>query len=95
MALRTTSGSTTIVGYLMDLLTGADLAVSAVMNPQMVYGDDLVSRISFATTQENGAAVLQSAAVDALNRIAQEPGRVGGDQPREQYIRRRWSAIRA
>lgn len=65
-------GSTTIVGYLMDLHTGADLAVSAVMNPQMVYGDDLVSRISFATTQENGAQVLQSAAVDALNRIAQE-----------------------
>ena len=65
-------GSTTIVGYLMDLHTGADLAVSAVMNPQMVYGDDLVSRISFATTQENGAPVLQAAAVDALNRIATE-----------------------
>lgn len=65
-------GSTTIVGYLMDLCTGADVGVSAVMNPQMVYGDDLVSRISFATTQENGAAALQSAAVDALNRIAQE-----------------------
>jgi len=43
-----------------------------VMNPQMVYGDDLVSRISFATTQENGAAALQSAVVDALNRIAQD-----------------------
>jgi len=65
-------GSTTIVGYLMDLRTGEDMAVSAVMNPQMVYGDDLVSRISFATTQEDGAAVLQSAVVDALNRIAQE-----------------------
>lgn len=65
-------GSTTIVGYLMDLYTGADIAVSAVMNPQMVYGDDLVSRISFATTQEKGAEVLQSVVVDALNRIAQE-----------------------
>lgn len=65
-------GSTTIVGYLMDLRTGEDLAVAAVMNPQMVYGDDLVSRISFATTQENGAAVLQSSVVDALNRIAED-----------------------
>lgn len=64
-------GSTTVVGYLMDLATGEDLAVSAVMNPQMVYGDDLVSRISFATTQENGARILQGAAVDALNRIAE------------------------
>lgn len=65
-------GSTTIVGYLMDLRTGEDMAVAAVMNPQMVYGDDLVSRISFATTQENGAAALASSAADALNRIARE-----------------------
>lgn len=64
-------GSTTIVGFLMDLETGKELAVSAVMNPQTLYGDDLVSRISFATTQEDGASVLQSAAVDALNRIAE------------------------
>ena len=71
-------GSTTIVGYLMDLRTGADLAVAAVMNPQMVYGDDLVSRISFATTQENGAAVLQSVVVDALNRIAREAAEAVG-----------------
>ncbi len=71
-------GSTTIVGYLMDLHTGADIAVSAVMNPQMVYGDDLVSRIGFATTQENGAQVLQSAAVDSLNRIAQDLAQKAG-----------------
>jgi len=63
-------GSTTVVGYLMDLQSGAELAISAVMNPQMVFGDDLVSRISFATTHETGAQVLQAAAVDALNRIA-------------------------
>ena len=71
-------GSTTIVGYLMDLTAGKDLAVSAVMNPQMVYGEDLVSRISFATTHEHGAEVLQSAAVDALNRIAREAARLAG-----------------
>jgi uncharacterized 2Fe-2S/4Fe-4S cluster protein (DUF4445 family) len=64
-------GSTTIVGYLMDLTTGRDLAVSAVMNPQMVYGDDLVSRIGFAGTQEDGLRILQSAAVDAMSRIAE------------------------
>jgi uncharacterized 2Fe-2S/4Fe-4S cluster protein (DUF4445 family) len=71
-------GSTTIVGYLMDLTAGKDLAVSAVMNPQMVYGEDLVSRISFATTHERGAEVLQAAAVDALNRIAREVARLAG-----------------
>lgn len=64
-------GSTTIVGYLMDLNTGQELGVSAVMNPQMVYGDDLISRINFATTQENGAQLLQSSVIDAFNRIAE------------------------
>lgn len=64
-------GSTTVVGYLMDMNTGRELAVSAAMNPQMIYGDDLVSRISFATTQEDGARILQSAAVDVLTRIAE------------------------
>lgn len=65
-------GSTTIVGYLMNLKTGDEVAVSAVMNPQVVYGDDLVARIGFATTQEGGAQMLQSAAADAMNRIASD-----------------------
>lgn len=71
-------GSTTIVGYLMDLNTGRDLAVSSVMNPQMIYGDDLISRINFATTQEGGVGALQKVAVDALNRIAEEVAAAAG-----------------
>jgi len=62
-------GSTSVVGFLMDLETGDELAVHSIMNPQMVYGDDLISRILFATTQENGRTILQSTAVDAMNRI--------------------------
>lgn len=62
-------GSTSVVGFLMDLTTGDEVAVHAIMNPQMVYGDDLIARISFATTQENGLHILQTAAIDALNRI--------------------------
>lgn len=65
-------GSTTIVGYLMDLSSGKELGVSSVMNPQMVYGDDLVSRISFASTHDNGIGILQESAVSAMNRIAEE-----------------------
>lgn len=71
-------GSTTVVGYLMDLRTGEDVAVASVMNPQVIYGDDLVSRISFATTQEDGAKVLQDAAVDALRRIADNLAQMAG-----------------
>ncbi len=71
-------GSTTIVGYLMDLNTGKDVSVASVMNPQMVYGDDLVSRISFATTQEGGAEILRSVVVEALNRVAREAAESAG-----------------
>jgi len=78
-------GSTTIVGYLMNLQTGGELAVSAVMNPQTVFGDDLVSRISFATTQENGVRILQDAAVDALNRIAASLVKSAGISPGHVY----------
>jgi len=78
-------GSTTIVGYLMDLPTGHELGVSAVMNPQVVYGDDLVSRISFAGTQENGAAILQAAAVDAMNWIAADLLKGAGASPDNVY----------
>ncbi len=71
-------GSTTIVGYLLDLATGRELAVSALMNPQTVYGEDLVSRISFASTQEKGGDILRTAAVDALSRIAKALARSAG-----------------
>jgi uncharacterized 2Fe-2S/4Fe-4S cluster protein (DUF4445 family) len=71
-------GSTTVVGYLMDLTTGKELAVAAAMNPQMAYGDDLVSRISFATSHDDGLAILQNAAVGALNRIASQLASASG-----------------
>ena len=63
-------GSTTIVGYLIDLNTGREGAVASAMNPQMAYGDDLISRINFAATQAGGLELLTRAAVDTMNRIA-------------------------
>jgi uncharacterized 2Fe-2S/4Fe-4S cluster protein (DUF4445 family) len=46
-------GTTTVVGYLLNLITGEQLAVSARMNPQINYGDDVISRINFGQTREN------------------------------------------
>lgn len=62
-------GSTTIAGYLIDLNTGHEIAVASIINPQISYGDDLVSRINFAGTEPNGLMMLQKAAVDAFNNI--------------------------
>ncbi len=46
-------GTTTVVGYLVDLVTGEELAVCARMNPQISFGDDVISRINFGQVREN------------------------------------------
>lgn len=63
-------GTTTIVGYLMDLTTGRELAVASMLNPQTQFGDDVVSRIQHVNATPDGLAQLQARAIDAINRIA-------------------------
>lgn len=62
-------GTTTIVGYLLDLEIGRQLAVSSLLNPQTRYGDDVVSRIDFANSEEEGLEILQQEVIQALNHI--------------------------
>jgi uncharacterized 2Fe-2S/4Fe-4S cluster protein (DUF4445 family) len=45
-------GTTTVVGYLVDLNTGRQLAVCAKMNPQIGFGDDVISRITYGQKRE-------------------------------------------
>ncbi len=71
-------GSTTIAAHLCDLRDGRVLASSGVMNPQIRFGEDLMSRVSYAMMNPGGdiemtAAVRQ--AIDTLaTRIAAETG---------------------
>ena len=51
-------GSTTIAAHLCDLRTGEVLATQAAMNPQVRFGEDLMSRVSYATTEAQGMARL-------------------------------------
>ncbi|MBM3190445.1 MAG: DUF4445 domain-containing protein, partial [Chloroflexi bacterium] len=68
-------GTTTVVGYLMDLEKGERLAVSSLLNPQTNYGADVVSRIMFSTQDESGLQTLQSEIVGALNKIIADTAR--------------------
>lgn len=61
-------GSTTIAGHLVDLLTGEILASHGEMNPQIRYGEDVMSRVSYAMMNDDGAAQLTLAVRDALDR---------------------------
>ena len=60
-------GTTKLAAYLIDLETGKTAARAAAMNPQIAYGEDVVSRIAFAGREKDGAKRLQSVLVDALN----------------------------
>lgn len=76
-------GSTTIAAHLCDLRTGVVLATEAMMNPQVRYGEDLLSRISYAMTEAQGVARLNRAVIRALNELAGKAAEAAGVQPAE------------
>ena len=63
-------GSTTIAGYLCDLRTGEILATESMMNPQVTFGEDLMSRISYAIEHKDGLERMHGAVIEALNKLA-------------------------
>ncbi|MFL5776689.1 MAG: ASKHA domain-containing protein, partial [Chloroflexota bacterium] len=60
-------GSTTIAGHLANLADGAVLASHGVMNPQIRFGEDLMSRVSYAMMHPEGSAEMTVAVRKALN----------------------------
>ncbi|HLO35745.1 MAG TPA: ASKHA domain-containing protein, partial [Candidatus Deferrimicrobium sp.] len=71
-------GSTTIAGHLANLADGAVLASHGVMNPQIRFGEDLMSRVSYAMMNPGGSAEMTSAVRQALNGLlAQLANRAG------------------
>jgi len=62
-------GTTTVVGYLCDLVTGKVLSTESMMNPQVPYGEDVMSRITYAMMNPDGLKKMQGAIIDGLNQI--------------------------
>ncbi|MFH2038870.1 MAG: ASKHA domain-containing protein [Chloroflexota bacterium] len=62
-------GTTKLAAYLVDLETGETLAKAGAMNPQIAYGEDVISRISYANDHTDGAKILQSHLVETLNKL--------------------------
>lgn len=61
-------GTTTIVGVLVDLVTGDLLSQAASLNSQITYGEELVTRIAFSRGEE-GIFKLQEAVVESINSV--------------------------
>jgi uncharacterized 2Fe-2S/4Fe-4S cluster protein (DUF4445 family) len=62
-------GTTTVAGYLCDLTTGELVATQAMMNPQVVYGEDVMSRITYTVTHPDGLEKVHQSIIDALNQL--------------------------
>lgn len=62
-------GSTTVALYLCNLRTGELLAAESEMNPQIVYGEDVMSRIQYAIDQPDGLEKLHKAIIATLNKL--------------------------
>ncbi len=62
-------GSTTVAGHLVDLTNGEVLATQGVMNPQIRFGDDLMSRVSYVMMNPGGDVELTRAIRTALDEM--------------------------
>ena len=65
-------GSTTIVAHLCDLSNGEVLSSASLMNPQIRFGEDLMSRVSYVMMNPEGAGEMTVVIRDALNSLFAE-----------------------
>ena len=71
-------GTTSIVGTLLHLETGEELAAVGSVNPQTVYGGDLMSRIAYAQFDEKKLVALRAKVLNAINGFVKEACRNAG-----------------
>jgi uncharacterized 2Fe-2S/4Fe-4S cluster protein (DUF4445 family) len=65
-------GSTTVALYLCNLRTGEILAAESEMNPQIVYGEDVMSRIQYTIEHKDGLEKLHKAIIATLNKLLKQ-----------------------
>ncbi len=65
-------GSTTVALYLCNLRTGEMLAAESEMNPQIVYGEDVMSRIQYTIEHKDGLEKLHKAIISTLNKLLKQ-----------------------
>jgi len=76
-------GTTKIAGYLVDLETGKTLASKGMMNPQIAFGEDVITRCRRAIQSKEDAKKLQNIVVEAINQISSELTEEIDDNPQD------------
>ena len=73
-------GTTKLAGYLLDLNTGKVIAAGSLMNPQIPYGEDVISRLNHPDQSK-----LQNAVIEGLNEILKDLNEKTGIKYEEIY----------
>jgi len=76
-------GSTTIAAHLCHLASGEVVASAGVMNPQIRFGEDLMSRVSYVMMNPGGEKEMTSAVRAALNELAMDVASQAGISPQD------------
>ncbi len=63
-------GTTTVAGYLCELGSGTLATTESMMNPQVVYGEDIMSRITYAIVNKDGLAHMNQTIIKGINELA-------------------------
>ncbi|MEL0098934.1 MAG: drug:proton antiporter, partial [Opitutae bacterium] len=71
-------GSTTMSAHLCDMVTGLVLASTGAMNPQIRFGEDLMSRVSYGMMNPGGAAEMTSAVIDGIQELIDSAAKQAG-----------------
>ena len=71
-------GSTTVAAHLCRLSTGEVLASSGIMNPQIRFGEDLMSRVSYVMMNPGGDQEMTAAVREAVNTLTEEVAQEAG-----------------
>jgi uncharacterized 2Fe-2S/4Fe-4S cluster protein (DUF4445 family) len=83
LGLAVDLGTTKIAGYLVDLSTGKRLVSKGIMNPQISFGEDVITRIDAALRSTALYGDIQKAVVEALNQLALDLCREIGSVPEQ------------
>ncbi len=76
-------GSTTIAAHLCNLASGEVVASAGVMNPQIRFGEDLMSRVSYVMMNPGGEVEMTAAVRAALNELAVDVAAQAGISPKD------------
>jgi len=76
-------GSTTIAAQLCNLDTGEVVATADTMNPQIRFGEDLMSRVSYVMMNEGGDEAMTRVVREAFNQLAKRAAKSAGIQLEE------------